>query len=60
MPNKNALITYAKLVAKVEGRMEKMNKLEKKAVEALEQFSDDPNVDGNGGGGGGGGEAPAE
>lgn len=49
-PAKNALISYAKLVAKVESRMEKMAKLEKKAVEALEQFSDDPNVDGSGGG----------
>lgn len=55
-PGKNALISYAKLVAKVEQRMEKMAKLEKQAIEALESFEKDPNVDGSGGGG----EAAAE
>lgn len=49
-PGKNALITYSKLAAKVEQRLEKMSKLEKQALEALEAFGKDPDVDGSGGG----------
>lgn len=45
-PNKNALKVYASLLAKVTARLEAMNKAERLALVALQNYSDNPTVDG--------------
>lgn len=47
-PENNAKLVSASLFAKVKGRLEEMSKAEKRALKALQSYSDDPNVDGGG------------
>lgn len=61
-PNKNALKILDSLLTRVKERLDAMNKAEKIALKALENYADSPTVDGEnpqpdpGGGEGGGGE----
>ena len=61
-PNKNALKILDSLLKRVKDRLDAMNKAEKIALKAMENYADSPTVDGDsqqpdpGGGEGGGGE----
>ncbi len=46
-PNKNGAKVYASLLGKVQSRLEAMNKAEAQALNALKNYSDNPDVDGS-------------
>ncbi|MBV1859858.1 MAG: hypothetical protein KUG77_15710, partial [Nannocystaceae bacterium] len=46
-PNRNAIIMRNLLVQRAKEHLESMNKAEKAAIKALENFADNPNVDGS-------------
>ncbi len=47
-PENNAKIVYGRLLGQVKARLEAMNKVERKAINALKNYSDNPDIDGSG------------
>ncbi len=47
-PENNAKIVYGRLLSQVTARLEAMNKVERKAINALKNYSDNPDIDGAG------------
>lgn len=48
-PENNAKIVYGRLVNQVKARLEAMNKIERKSLNALKNYSDNPDIDGSSG-----------
>ncbi len=47
-PENNAAAVYGSLLKRVQGRLEAMNTAESRALKALKNYSDDPDIDGSG------------
>ncbi|MCB9752861.1 MAG: hypothetical protein H6713_23140 [Myxococcales bacterium] len=46
-PENNAKLVYGRLLAQVNTRLEEMNKVERRAINALKAYANDPDVDGS-------------